>query len=164
MGGVASALRAPRGGARGARGCERNSALFAEVLRLEHFQETLRALDVDSLARTAAACVAGREAVEALGDAPWLDAIAAIERDLTHGELPPAKKGVYTTPAARAAAEAAYARVADPRQASHDCSAFFPPKRRTRRRTESSCTERQRRVFAGRVTGAGLLYGTRAAV
>lgn len=96
--------------ARVTRACERNSALFAQVLANETFQQTLLdELDVDSLAHTAAACVAGRAAVEALGDEPWLEAIKAIERDLTHGELPPAEKGVYSTKAARAAGEAAHA-------------------------------------------------------
>jgi hypothetical protein len=96
--------------ARVTRACERNSALFAAVLANETFQQTLLdELDVDSLAHTAAACVAGRAAVEALGDEPWLEAIKAIERDLTHGELPPAEKGVHSTKAARAAGEAALA-------------------------------------------------------
>jgi hypothetical protein len=98
------------GDARVTRGRERNSALFAAVLCLEAVQdELLGSLDVDSLARVAATCVAGRDAVEALGDEPWLDAIAAIERDLTNGELPPARAGVHTTAAARKAGEAAYA-------------------------------------------------------
>jgi hypothetical protein len=106
---MATALRGG-GTARVTRACERNSELFAQVLANETFQQTLLdKLDVDSLAHTAAACVAGREAVEALGDEPWLEAIKAIERDLTHGELPPAEMGVHSTKAARAAGEAAHA-------------------------------------------------------
>lgn len=82
---MATALRACAT-TRVTRACERNSALFAAVLANETFQQTLLdELDVDSLAHTAAACVAGRAAVEALGDEPWLEAIKAIERDLTHG-------------------------------------------------------------------------------
>ena len=97
--------------ARVMRGQERNSALFAAVLSVKRMRQALyRQLDVDSLASTAAACVAGRRSVAALGDKPWLRAIAAIQRDLTHDELPPARPGVYTTRAARDAGEAAYAR------------------------------------------------------
>lgn len=106
---MATALRACAS-TRVTRACKRNSELFAQVLANETFQQTLLdELDVDSLAHTAAACVAGREAVEALGDEPWLEAIKAIERDLTHGELPPAEMGVHSTKAARAAGEAAHA-------------------------------------------------------
>jgi hypothetical protein len=90
------------------RACERNSALFATVLSRVG-RRVLRGLDVDSLARTAAACAAGRDAVAALGNAPWRKAIVAIQRDLTHGELPPARPGVYTTREARTAGEAAHA-------------------------------------------------------
>lgn len=91
---------------------ERHSALFASCLTsLGH--RILDGFDVESLACTAAACVAGRAAVAALGDAPWRKAVAAIRRDLTHNELPPLRalgRTIYTTGAARKAGEAAYAR------------------------------------------------------
>ena len=93
------------------RGRERNSALFAAVLSVKRMRLTLRReLDVHSLACVAAACVAGHRAVVRMGDEPWVNAIAAIKRDLTHQEYPPARPGVYTSAAARAAGEAAYAR------------------------------------------------------
>jgi hypothetical protein len=90
------------------RQCERNSALFAAVLARVG-RRLLRGLDVQSLACAAATCTAGRAAVGRLGDTPWRNAIAAIHRDLTQGELPPARAGVYTSRQAQAAGEAAYA-------------------------------------------------------
>jgi hypothetical protein len=58
---------------------ERNSALFTTVLA-RCGRRILGHLDVEALARTACVCRAGRAKVDALGDAPWRAAVAAIRR------------------------------------------------------------------------------------